>query len=204
MKIEFAEYAVPKGGTVVVGVLEDKVLTAGATEVDRRTGGAISRALKNGRFQGRGGDRLDLVGPGDGSYERVVLVGLGKGKERDAQKAQDLGGNIVAHLNTAGVGKATVLVDPVPEAQLPNGASAARIGYGARLRSYRFDKYRTKEKEEQKPTLAELTIAVAGAKAAEDAFRPLNRVADGVFFTRDLVSEPANVIYPETLADAAR
>jgi leucyl aminopeptidase len=204
MKIEFAEYAVPKGGTVVVGVLDDKVLTPGATEIDRRTGGAVARALKNGRFQGRASDRLDLVGPGDGSYERVVLIGLGKGKERDALKAQDLGGNIVAHLNAAGVAKATVLVDPVPEAPVPNGPAAARIGYGARLRSYRFDKYRTKEKEEQKPTLAELTIAVAGAKAAEDAFRSLDRVADGVFFTRDLVSEPANVIYPETLAEAAR
>jgi leucyl aminopeptidase len=204
MKIEFAEYAVPKGGTVVVGVLDDKVLTAGASELDRRTGGAIARALKNGRFQGRGGDRLDLVGPGDGSYERIVLVGLGKGKERDALKAQDLGGNIVAHLNAAGVAKAMVLVDPVPEAQLPPAPAAARIGYGARLRAYRFDKYRTKEKEDQKPTLGELTIAVAGAKSAEDAFRLLDRVADGVAFTRDLVSEPANIIYPETLADAAR
>jgi leucyl aminopeptidase len=204
MKIEFAEYAIPKGGVVVAGVLEDKVLTAGAAELDRRTGGAIARALKNGRFQGRGGDRLDLVGPGDGSYERVMLVGLGKGKERDALKSQDLGGNLVAHLNAAGVSRATVLVDPVPEAQLPHAPAAARIGYGARLRSYRFDKYRTKEKEDQKPSLTELTIAVAGAKAAEDAFRLLDRVADGVSFTRDLVSEPANILYPETLADAAR
>jgi leucyl aminopeptidase len=204
MKIEFAEYAVPKGGIVVAGVLDDKVLTAGATELDRRTGGAISRALKNGRFQGRGGDRLDLVGPGDGSYERIVLIGLGKGKERDALKAQDLGGSIVAHLNAGGVAKATVLVDPIPDSPLPNTPAAARLGYGARLRAYRFDKYRTKEKEEQKPTLSELTIAVAGAKAAEDAFRPLDRVAEGVSFTRDLVSEPANIIYPETLAEAAR
>ncbi len=204
MKIEFAEYAIPKGGVVVAGVMEDKVLTPAATELDRRTGGAIARALKSGRFQGRASDRLDLVGPGDGAYERIVLMGLGKAKERDALKAQDLGGNIVAQLNAGGVAKATVLVDPMPEAPLPAAAAAARIAYGARLRAYRFDKYRTKEKEEQKPTLTELTIAVAGAKAAEDASRPLEQVADAVFFTRDLVSEPANIIYPETLADAAR
>ncbi|HEY7609405.1 MAG TPA: leucyl aminopeptidase [Alphaproteobacteria bacterium] len=204
MKIEFAEYAIPKGGVVVAGVLEDKSLTAGAAELDRRTGGAVNRALKSGRFQGRAGDRLDLVGPGDGSYERIVLAGLGKAKERDALKAQEFGGGIVAHLNAGGVATATLLVDPMSEAPLPTAAAAARIAFGARLRAYRFDKYRTKEKEEQKPTLAELTIAVAGARAAEDAFRPLDRVADGVYFARDLVSEPANVIYPETLADAAR
>jgi leucyl aminopeptidase len=92
----------------------------------------------------------------------------------------------------------------MPESPLQAGPAAARIACGARLRAYRFDKYRTKEKEEQKPSLAELTIAVAGAKAAEDAFRQLDRVADGVAFTRDLVSEPANILYPETLADAAR
>ena len=204
MKIEFAEYAVPKGGVVVAGVMDDKVLTPGAAELDRRTGGAVARALKSARFQGRSGDRLDLVSPGDGGYDRIVLVGLGKGKDRDALKMQDLGGGLVAHLNAGGVARATVLADPMPDSALQTAPAAARLGYGARLRAYRFDKYRTKEKEEQKPSLAELTIAVAGAKAAEDAFRLLDRVADGVAFTRDLVSEPANVIYPETLADAAR
>jgi leucyl aminopeptidase len=204
MKIEFAEFAIPRGGVVVTGVLDDKQLTAGSVELDRRTGGAISRALKNGRFQGRSGDRLDLVCPGDGSYERIVLLGLGKPKERDIARAQDLGGNLVAHLNSGGVVKATVLVETLAEAPLPASAAAARLAYGARLRAYRFDKYRTKEKEDQKPTLAELTIAVPGAKAAEEAFQPLERVADGVYFTRDLVSEPANVLYPATLAEAAR
>ncbi|MFO0986854.1 MAG: leucyl aminopeptidase [Alphaproteobacteria bacterium] len=204
MKIEFAEYAVPKGGVVVAGVMDDKVLTPGAAELDRRTGGAVARALKSARFQGRNGDRLDLVSPGDGGYDRIVLVGLGKAKDRDALKMQDLGGSLVAHLNAGGVARATVLADPAPDSALQTAPAAARLGYGARLRAYRFDKYRTKEKEEQKPALAELTIAVAGAKAAEDAFRLLDRVADGVAFTRDLVSEPANVIYPETLADAAR
>ena len=48
MKIEFVEYAMPKGGVVVAGVLDDKVLSPGAAELDRRTGGAITRALKSG------------------------------------------------------------------------------------------------------------------------------------------------------------
>jgi len=39
---------------------------------------------------------------------------------------------------------------------------------------------------------------------AKRAFAPLDKIVDGVFFTRDLVSEPANIIYPETLAEAAR
>ena len=43
MKIAFAEYAIPKGGVVVAGVLDDKSLTPGAAELDRRTGGAGPR-----------------------------------------------------------------------------------------------------------------------------------------------------------------
>jgi leucyl aminopeptidase len=78
------------------------------------------------------------------------------------------------------------------------------VAYGARLRNYRFDKYRTKEKPEDKPTLESLTVVGGRARAAQAAFAPLDRVAEGVFFTRDLVSEPANVIYPESLAEHAR
>ncbi len=203
MKIEFAEFAIPKGGVVVAGVLDDRQLTPSAIELDRRTNGAVGRAVRTGRFQGRVGDRIDLVSPGDGSYERIVLVGLGKAKDRDAVRAGDLGGTLVAHLNGGAVAKAAILVDSLADVPLTPAVTAARIGFGAQMRAYRFDKYRTKEKEEQKPTLAELTILVDGARAAQDAFQPLARVAEAVAFTRDLVSEPANIIYPETLAAAA-
>ncbi len=204
MKIDFQEFVIPKNGVVISGVLDDKQLTPATTELDRRTGGAISRALKTAKFKGRNGDRLDLVSPGDGTYERIVLAGIGKPKDRDAAKAQDFGGNIVAHLNAAGVSKASVLIEGFADSPLTPAAAAARMGYGANLRAYRFDKYRTKEKEDQKPTLAELTLLVDGAKAAKEAYLPLSRVAEAVYFARDLVSEPANVIYPETLAEQAK
>ena len=45
MKIAFAEYAIPKGGVVVAGVMDDKSLSPGAAELDRRTGGADTGRL---------------------------------------------------------------------------------------------------------------------------------------------------------------
>ena len=80
--------------------------------------------------------------------------------------------------------------------------AAAEAACGARLRSYRFDKYHTKLKPEQKPQLKALTVATSDAVGARKEYAALDKIADGVFFTRDLVSEPPNVIYPETLADA--
>ena len=40
--------------------------------------------------------------------------------------------------------------------------------------------------------------------AAKKAFSSLDKLVDGVFFTRDLVSEPGNILYPESLAEQAQ
>ncbi|MCX7373785.1 MAG: leucyl aminopeptidase, partial [Alphaproteobacteria bacterium] len=69
------------------------------------------------------------------------------------------------------------------------------------LRSYRFDRYRTTEKAEDKPKLTKLTIATSDAGAAKTAFAPMKAVVEGVFLTRDLVSEPANILTPVEFAD---
>src|SRR5581483_4381765 len=62
----------------------------------------------------------------------------------------------------------------------------------------------TREKPEQKPSLAELTVLTKSAGNARRAYAPLERIANGVRFTRDLVSEPANIIYPESFVARAR
>ncbi len=116
---------------------------------------------------------------------------------------QNLGGVLLAHLNAAGEKEAAVLLDDI-EAGIDVGEAAANLAFGAKLRSYRFDRYRTKEKPEQKPTLQRLAFLSSGTAAAKRSYQKLEKVADGVFFTRDLVSEPANIIYPETLAEQAK
>ncbi|RMD87401.1 MAG: leucyl aminopeptidase, partial [Alphaproteobacteria bacterium] len=72
------------------------------------------------------------------------------------------------------------------------------------LRSYRFDKYRTKEPEKKKPTLVEAVVGTDAAEAAAAAFEERKAAISGVFLTRDLTSEPANVIYPESFAEEIR
>ena len=44
--------------------------------------------------------------------------------------------------------------------------AAARVGFGAALRAWRYDRYRTKLKDKQKPTLEEIVIVGAGEGAA--------------------------------------
>jgi leucyl aminopeptidase len=204
MKISFAEPKLPKSGTLVVGVLEGKKLTASAAALDKESNGALTSAIAASRFTGKKEETLAVPAPRGLFFERLILLGLGKPGALSAVQMQRLGGVLVPALNAVGATSAAVAVDKMPGMRLDPGDTAANLAYGAALRSYRFDKYRTKEKPEQKPTLAELTVLTASAAAARRAYVPLESISSGVYFTRDLVSEPPNIIYPETLAREAK
>jgi leucyl aminopeptidase len=205
MKIRFSEPSEPRSGAVVVGVWEDGTLTPAARKLDEATAGAVRRALAAApRFKGKKDEWLPIIGPPQLALTRILLAGLGAPGSLDARRLRELGGGLVAQLNAAGESEATLLIEPGAESPIGEAEAAAELAFGARLRAYRFDKYRTKEKPEKKPSLQRLTVASASVAAAQRAHRPLEKVAEAVAFARDLVSEPANVIYPETLAEAAR
>ena len=76
---------------------------------------------------------------------------------------------------------------------------------GARLAAYRFDTYRTKLKPEQKPTLDRRSKSRWTARPPPRRARTKDAaIVEGVFFARDLVSEPPNVLYPESFAERLR
>ena len=101
---------------------------------------------------------------------------------------QAVGGQICAALAKRGFAALSVVVDAVKDAPLDAPEMAANLGFGAMLRSYRFDKYRTTEKKDKKPTLKSMRIQCEGPGKARKAFAPLGEIAEGVFLTRDLVS----------------
>ncbi len=203
MKLTFAAPALPETGVAVAFVLEDRELSVSARALNDRLRGALVRAIEAGRFKGRKDQVLSVPAPIDGAYERIVLVGLGKASELDALRLEALGGQIYAALAGEAVKAAAVAVDALEGMELTPAEAAAEMAYGARLRAYRFDKYLTKEKDEDKPQLEQLTFHCDNQGRAKKLFAPKEAIAAGVHFTRDLVSEPANVIYPASLAAEA-
>ena len=204
MKIAFAKPGLPNTGTVVVTATDGGHLTASGQKLDRKANGALDRAIKASRFKGERGRSINVVAPAGTRLDNVVIMGLGKPGDLTAQNAQELGGSVYRQIEKAPGGAAALAVDRVSGAGIGVADMAANLAHGARLRSYRFDKYRTKEKKEDKPTIKTLNVQVEGPERARRIYGPLDKIADGVFFTRDLVSEPANVIYPETLARQAK
>jgi len=204
MKIAFAKPTIPTSGALVVAVLANKTLTKTGAALDAKSGGSLTRAMEAARFEGKKDQTLMLVAPSGLGLNRLLLIGLGDAKKLDAKGAEGFGGAAIAALLTTGETHVAVAADPIPGATIRPDRFAARIANGMRLRSYRFDKYRTKEKKEDKPSVTEVTIMTGAAAGARVAFAPLDGIAQGVFLTRDLASEPPNVLYPETLANEAK
>jgi len=200
MRVTFAGSALPKKGALVVFAAEGAVLSAAAQTVDKNTGGAIKRAIGASRFKGSKGQILAVSAPHNSGLSRIIVAGVGKPVDVTPLAMEALGGKIYAALAKTGDKEAHVELSPAKAIKLPAAEMAARIGYGMRLKSYRFDKYRTKEKAEDKPCLAKVSFGLKDFAAARKLYAPLDKIADGVFMTRDLVSEPANVLYPESYA----
>ena len=133
-----------------------------------------------------------------GTARRVLLVGLG-GKSDDQAIYERAGGALTARLLTSGE---TKLVVDVSGLNL-DARAAAGLAFGVAARSWRYDKYRTKLGRKQKPTLAELVVVGAG-EGTKDAWNHCSAVLDGLDFTRTLVTEPANIIYPESFVERCR
>ncbi len=202
MEIRFVRPFEPDTGTLAVGVAAGGVLTAPAAAIDDRTDGLIGRILEaNPRFEGKPEQSLALPLPTGLRASRLLLIGLGEPEKLDALVLQRLGGSLMTTFNRLGETQAAIHLDLPPGSPLDPAEAAAEFAFGARVGSYRFDRYRTEEPEEKKPSLRELAILLDKAEPARTAFEPLDRLADGVILTRDLVSEPANVLHPRSFAE---
>ncbi len=204
MQIGFAAVSIAGSGALVVGAAEGGVLIAPAQDVDHALGGALKRALGVTRFTGKSGQVVELLAPSGLKASRVLLVGLGKAADFDGSSAERVGAAIVARLLASGEKEVTLALGVPKGSKLKPAAFAAHLALGAKLRSYAFDHYRTKKPEDQKPTLAKVTVGTGDAAAARQKWAALEAVADGIFLARDLVNEPPNVLSPEEFARRAR
>ncbi len=195
LEIAFAKPALPKSGGLALLVQEGEQPSGLWQQVDEATGGAISRAFAVAEFNGGKGKTCLILAPG-GQLTRVLAVGLGKPADITQKALEDAGGTVASTL-----ARETTLALAVGSL---TAAQAAEVALGAVLRSYRFDRYRTKEKPEDKPKLTRITVLAADAAKAKAAWEPLDATAKGVFLSRDLVSEPPNVLNPAEMADRCR
>ena len=184
MKIRFGDTR-PEGDTALVVPVSGK----SGSDLLRGLGGDIDAALMRQRFEGEAGGAAEHFVGG----RRIVAIGTGDAVS-PAEAAEKLGGAAVARLLISGETAAVIDLTGLNY----DADAAARVALAAALRAWRFDIYRTKLKDKQKPTLAAVTIVGAGAGAADRYASRYAALVEGVSLTRELVTEPANIIYPES------
>jgi len=156
---------------------------------------SVIGALDRQRFDGEASSGSEHFIDDNGAARRLLVVGTGSASPKEA--AEKLGGTAVSRLLTSGEKKAVIDLS----GRGYDADAAARAGLAAALRSWRYDRYRTKLKDKQKPTLTEVVIVGGGKGAGERYVQRWAPVFEGVSLTRELVTEPANIIYPESFVE---
>ncbi|MFC7290203.1 leucyl aminopeptidase [Hirschia litorea] len=172
----------------------DSLLDEAAVSVDKSSQGALTKAMKAARFEGKLGQIVEILAPSGVDAERVLIVGLGKSDKADDRSFENTGATLVKKLLVSGANSLDIV-------GAGSADSVARLALGARLASYRFDNYRTTLKDDAKPTLTDVAIVTSSVKEAESAWVRLSATADGTEMARDLVNEPPNTLHPESYAE---
>jgi leucyl aminopeptidase len=201
LSLRFATFATPRTGTIAV-FCDDKLRFGSAsTKALGNVLDLIKRAAKAENFKGKRGRVLVIPVPHGLPIERLIVVGAGAPEELESKDVVDLGGAALGHA-PASAREITIFADrPGKNFSLQE---IADIALGIRLRGYRFDRYKTKAKDsDDKPAARKITIAVSEVTAVRKAYALREAIAEGVVIARDLVNEPANVLYPQEFARRA-
>lgn len=196
MKISFADRRPDGDYALVLPVAgKDRSSLASLGAAQQTMAGALDRQ----RFEGEAASAAEQFLDDGGTLRRVLVVGTGTGSPAN-EAAEKLGGTAVSRLLTSGETRAVIDVS----GRDFDADATARLGLAAALRAWRYDRYRTNLKDKQKPSLDEVIVAGGGEGAAQRYKERWEPVYEGVSLTRELVTEPPNIIYPESFAERVR
>jgi len=113
---------------------------------------------------------------------------------------QENGGNFYSYLKKIdGIKKIDLYPDSLDLDQEKIVNYFSQFIFGFNLKSYTFNKYRTLNKEKFEKKI-NYKIITKNKKKIEEKYKYYNAIKEGVFLTRDLVSEPPNILNPESYA----
>jgi len=193
LQILFSDLNLPKTGALVVPVIKGKLYSKGA-EIDKKANNALTKAMKAAGFSGKKNEMIRVLNhvlP----VEQVILFAFEYDAKNPEKSLKNTGGEIYSYLNRHKIKTAAILAEGIDKPEL--------LALGAKLKSYYFGKYHTKKKPEELPQLQALTVLTTNSAKAKKAWRDegYEATANSVFYIRDLVTEPANILYPESYAN---
>ena len=202
MQIHFASIEAKIESKVAVFLIDDS-LTLSKKLLSVNNKDAISKAIaSNKAFTGKSHQIMSILAPGCTGIDVILLAGIGNIAKMTLQSARTIGASITNRINQMKLEQADIYID----ISYHNGTSdmndchlARNIALGLSLKNYNFNKYYVAKKDEHETYLKSSTFMVSHPEKTAPKFNDCQLLINAVTFTRDLVSEPGNVIYPESL-----
>jgi len=188
MKISFQSAGASSSRLLALVVAEGKL----PADLER----SVAEGAAAARFAGKAGQLFEAFVERDGQLVRLALVGAGPGEGDRAANLERAGAALAARYLTSG--ETVLALDAGGSALDADGLVSVLLGL--RLRGWRYDAYRTRLKDDQKVSLGEVSV-IGAPDGAESAWQTAAALAHGVEFARELVTEPANIIYPESFVE---
>lgn len=157
----------------------------------------VQSIMKSSSFSGKKGD-LFYTTEISGGIKYKIYIGLGKKETFD--------GEILRNSIAKAAKKAKELklkafaIENFESDEICNSGKVKCMVEGVRLSLYTFNKYKS-ENEMYSPEVYICGIPEEKINKGNEILEEVNNLVDGVITARDLVNEPANIIYPESLAN---
>lgn len=176
---------VPAGAALAVVTVGTELPVIGALPQDAAAYVAASE------YKGEAGETLSIpAGPG---LPPMMLFGAAD-ENGEMPDWKSVGGRIAQAMDGEKY--------PVAIVGLPDAVAMADAAFGAQLGQYRFDRYKSDRTD---PPAQAITLVGADAGAADELWSGRHRhLAEGVALARDMVNEPANVVYPASFVERTR
>lgn len=197
LNIQLAQSPAPKTCLAVIQG-EGDVASAGFARLEAAVADEVKQILTIVGYKAARGKVQMLSRPAGLNMAALAVVGAGELAKLDAAGMETVAASLYHATKASGFdGLSFDLTGFAPDV-------VAHAVLAFHLASYRFDKYFGAAKLEKAPALKNVTVVCDDIAAAEAAFAPLAALRDGILFARDLVSEPANVLYPQSYADRVK
>ena len=179
-----------KNELLVLPISENKLENTLIRSLDRRLRGKLRERIQKGKFTGAEGSSLLYPTAGVLPASNLLLMGLGKPQEIEADTWRKAAARARREGLAIGVEEIAFYFAPTAE---PENAAAA-IVEGMLLASYQFNKYRSNSKPPAE--LKTLTLFKPGLKRSatiEKSVHVVQQTIPGVFLARDLINEPPSI-----------
>ncbi|WP_448599649.1 leucyl aminopeptidase [Thermoleptolyngbya sp.] len=187
------------GDLLVVGLFEDGIDLGGdLAALDEKLAGTLQELMAEVEFKGKPESSATTRVGSNSPVRKIGVVGLGKAENLTLDGLRRAA---AAAARLAKREKAKTLGLSLPLWNQDAPATAQAIAEGIELTLHQDSRFKSSEEDKKAPPLEQVDLL--GLEGQEAALTRARQISLGVILARELVSAPANIVTPITLAETA-